>query len=110
MSFQPSSTSINTRVEVSEYLSLKISDLYATSPFTYTTIGQFGTWIGKWDMYTLMPTKERDGQEGFVFTELVSDDYVPEFEIGMSEKDFDKKLYPVINWSDDEMKKGHLYP
>ena len=53
--------------------------------------GQFGTWIGKWDMYTLMPTKERDGQEGFVFTELVPDDYVPEFEIGMSEKDFDKK-------------------
>ena len=50
-------------------------------------------------MYTLMPTKERDGQEGFVFTELVPDDYVPEFEIGMSEKDFDKKLYPVINWS-----------
>ena len=24
-----------------------------------------------------------------------------ENEIGMSEKDFDKKLYPVINWSDD---------
>lgn len=70
--------------------------------------GQFGTWIGKWDMYTLMPTKERDSQEGFVFTELVPDDYVPEFEIGMSEKDFDKKLYPVINWSDDEMKKGQL--
>lgn len=70
--------------------------------------GQFGTWIGKWDMYTLMPTKERDGQEGFVFTELVPDDYVPEFEIGMSEKDFDKKLYPVINWSNDEMKKGQL--
>ncbi len=70
--------------------------------------GQFGTWIGKWDMYTLMPTKERDGQEGFVFTELVPDDYVPEFEIGMSEKDFDKKLYPIINWSDNEMKKGQL--
>ena len=70
--------------------------------------GQFGTWIGKWDMYTLMPTKERDGQEGFVFTELVPDDYVPEFEIGMSEKDFDKKLYPIINWSDDEMEKGQL--
>ena len=70
--------------------------------------GQFGTWIGKWDMYTLMPTKERDGQEGFVFTELVPDDYVPDFEIGMSEMDFDKKLYPVINWSDDEMKKGQL--
>lgn len=70
--------------------------------------GHFGTWIGKWDMYTLMPTKERDGQEGFVFTELVSDDYVPEFEIGMSEKDFDKKLYPVKDWSAEEMNKGQL--
>lgn len=70
--------------------------------------GWFGTWIGKWDMYTLMPTKERDGQEGFVFTELVGDDYVPEFEIGMSESDFDKKLYPVKDWSADEMKKGQL--
>ena len=70
--------------------------------------GQFGTWIGKGDMSTLMPTKERDGQEGFVFTELVPDDYVPEFEIGMSEKDFDKKLYTIINWSDVDMKHGLL--
>ena len=58
--------------------------------------GQFGTWIGKWDLYTLMPTKERDGQEGFVYTELVDDSYVPEFEVGMSEADFAKKLYPDI--------------
>ena len=69
---------------------------------------QFGTWIGKWDFYTLMPTKERDGQEGFVFTELVSDTYEPEFEIGMSENDFEKKLYPEKDWSDDELKKGQL--
>lgn len=70
--------------------------------------GHFGTWIGKWDMYTIMPTKERDGQEGFVFTELVSDTYEPEFEIGMSEADFDKKLYPVKDWSDDEKSQGQL--
>lgn len=70
--------------------------------------GQFGTWIGKWDMYTLMPTKERDGQEGFVFTELVDDSYEPDFEIGMSEKDFEKKLYPVREWSEEELKKGQL--
>ena len=69
---------------------------------------QFGTWIGKWDFYTIMPTKERMGQEGFVFTELVSDTYEPEFEIGMSEADFDKKLYPVKDWTDEEMKKGQL--
>ncbi len=70
--------------------------------------GQFGTWIGKWDMYTLMPTKERGGQEGFVFTELVGDDYAPEFEMGMSEADFDKKLYPVKDWTADELSKGQF--
>jgi rhamnogalacturonyl hydrolase YesR len=69
---------------------------------------QFGTWIGKWDFYTLMPTAERDGQEGFVFTELVPDTYEPNFEIGMSEKDVDVKLYPQLNWSDEELQKGQL--
>lgn len=69
---------------------------------------QFGTWIGKWDYYTLMPTAERDGQEGFVFTELVSDEYEPNFEIGMSEKDVDVKLYPELHWSSSEKSKGQL--
>lgn len=79
--------------------------------FTKTTAGfgaHFGTWIGKWDFYTIMPTKERMGREGFVFTELVSDTYEPEFEIGMSEKDFEKKLYPVKDWTDEEKKMGQL--
>ncbi|MBR0089621.1 MAG: hypothetical protein IJP94_07270, partial [Clostridia bacterium] len=70
--------------------------------------GQFGTWIGKWDFYTIMPTKERAGREGFVFTELVPDDYEPQFEVGMSEADFDKKLYPVKDWSDEDKKKGNM--
>ncbi|MCC8169150.1 MAG: glycoside hydrolase family 88 protein [Oscillospiraceae bacterium] len=69
---------------------------------------QFGTWIGKWDFYSLMPTAERDGREGYVFTEPVSDTYEPEFEIGMSEKDFDVKLYPELDWSEDEKSKGQL--
>ena len=67
---------------------------------------QFGTWIGKWDLYMLMPSKERFGQEGLLFTELVDDQYVPEFEVGMSEKDFDKKLYPDIAFPADG--KGQL--
>lgn len=70
--------------------------------------GQFGPWLGKWDLYTIMPTKERDGQEGFVFTEIVDDSYEPNFEIGMSEKDFDKKLYPELDWSAEERAKGQL--
>lgn len=69
---------------------------------------QFGTWIGKWDMYVLMPSKERDGQEGWLFTDLVSDTYVPEFEIGMSEKDIDVKVFPARDWSADEAKKGQM--
>ena len=70
--------------------------------------GQFGTWIGKWDMYVLMPSAERDGQEGFIFTEPVAPDYEPNFEIGMSEKDTDVQLYPALEWSSEEMAKGQL--
>ncbi len=70
--------------------------------------GDFGPWLGKWDLYTLMPTAERAGQEGWVFTEIVPDDYEPNFERGMSEADFDKRLYPVLSWSEDELKKGQL--
>lgn len=66
--------------------------------------GQFGTWIGKWDAYVLMPTEERDGQEGWVFTDLVSDCYEPQFEVGMSEYDFDVKLFPEREWSSVEGK------
>lgn len=70
--------------------------------------GQFGPWLGKWDFYTIMPTKERSGQEGFVFTEIVDDQYEPEFELGMSEKDFAKKLYPETEWSAEDKAKGQL--
>lgn len=70
--------------------------------------GHFGTWIGKWDMYTLMPTAERDGQEGFVFTAPVSPDYEPDFTVGMSEADFDQKLYPELNWSEADAAKGQM--
>lgn len=70
--------------------------------------GQFGPWLGKWDFYSIMPTKERMGQEGYVFTELVDDQYVPEFEIGMSEKDFAKKLYPELDWTAEEKAMGQL--
>lgn len=70
--------------------------------------GQFGTWIGKWDAYVLMPTEERDGQEGWVFTDLVSDEYEPQFQVGMSEYDFDVKLYPEREWDAEEAEKGNM--
>ncbi len=64
--------------------------------------GHFGTWIGKWDMYVLMPTAERDGQEGWIFTEPVSDSYTPDcYTLRMSESDFDVKVYPDVKFADD---------
>lgn len=69
---------------------------------------QFGTWIGKWDFYVLMPSAERDGQEGWLFTELVDDQYVPEFEVGMSEKDLGVKVYPERDWSAEEQSMGQM--
>ena len=68
--------------------------------------GQFGTWLAKWALYTFMPSKERDGQEGFLFTGLVDDQYEPQFELGMSEADFDGKLYPDVSFPADG--KGQL--
>lgn len=70
--------------------------------------GHFGTWIGKWDMYTLMPTPERDGQEGWIFTELVDDTVAPELKIGMTEEETGLKWNPIRKWSADELKKGQL--
>ena len=70
---------------------------------------QFGTWIGKWDVYMLMPTLERDGREGWLYTELVSDSYTPDcYTMGMSEKDFDVKVYPATGWSDEEKAMGQM--
>ena len=71
--------------------------------------GHFGTWIGKWDQYVLMPTAERDGREGWIFTEPVSPDYVPEcYTLGMSEADFDVKVYPDTAWDDSEKAMGQM--
>lgn len=70
--------------------------------------GQFGTWIGKWDMYTLMPTPERDGQEGWVFTELLDDSVVPELKIGMTEEETGFVWNPVREWSESEKAQGQL--
>lgn len=70
--------------------------------------GHFGTWIGKWDMYTLMPTPERDGQEGWIFTDLVDDTVNPELEIGMTEAQTGLNWHPSREWSTAEKTKGQM--
>lgn len=72
--------------------------------------GVFGTWLGKWAFYMLMPTAERDGMEGWVFTEPVSSDYEPScYYVGMNERDMDVMLYPDITWDADERQMGQLH-
>ncbi len=71
--------------------------------------GQFGTWIGKWAYYMLMPTKEREGMEGWVFTEPVDKDYTPDnYYVGISESEMDVRLYPEIRWGVKELKQGQF--
>ena len=68
--------------------------------------GQFG-YGSVSDMYTLMPTKRNATVKRALYLQnLFRTIMCLNSEIGMSVRDFDKKLYPVINWSDDENEKG----
>ncbi|MCX7714404.1 MAG: glycoside hydrolase family 88 protein [Clostridia bacterium] len=70
--------------------------------------GHFGTWIGKWDFYFLMPTPEREGQEGWIFTDLLPDTEVPQLELGMSEEDTGLNWHPKRQWSEEELAMGQF--
>ncbi|MCH5184508.1 MAG: glycoside hydrolase family 88 protein [Oscillospiraceae bacterium] len=70
--------------------------------------GHFGTWIGKWDFYFLMPTAEREGQEGFLYTGPVSGDVIPKTDLSLKESETGVKWYPQTQWSAEESKKCQM--
>ncbi len=70
--------------------------------------GHFGTWIGKWDFYFLMPTPEREGQEGFLYTGLLDDKTVPKTDLSLSESETGVKWYPETEWTENEASKGQF--
>jgi len=71
--------------------------------------GIFGTWLGKLPYYFLMPTIERDGQEGWIFTEPMDQELPVLPGMVLSEKDTGLKWLPELAWDKTESKKGQLH-
>lgn len=70
--------------------------------------GRFGTWLGKLPYYFLMPTPEREGQEGWIFTAPLAAELAPLPGPGMSEKDTGLNWYPEQSWDKAQLKLGQL--
>jgi rhamnogalacturonyl hydrolase YesR len=70
--------------------------------------GIFGTWLGKLPFYFLMPTEERMGQEGWIFTQPMSAELPALPGAGMSEKDTGLKWHPVQEWDSAKLKMAQL--
>lgn len=70
--------------------------------------GRFGTWLGKLPYYFLMPTEEREGQEGWIFTEPMPKALAALPGPGISEADTDLKWLPESRWSPEKQALGQL--
>ncbi len=60
----------------------------------------FGSWLGKHPYVFMMPSKEREGQEGWLFTNPVSPDCELSPKLGQSEAETGIQWNPGINWSE----------
>jgi rhamnogalacturonyl hydrolase YesR len=70
--------------------------------------GIFGTWLGKLPYYFLMPTEEREGQEGWIFTEPMSADLPALPGAGMNEKDTGLRWRPEKEWDASGLRMAQL--
>ncbi len=70
--------------------------------------GRFGTWLGKLPYYFLMPTPEREGQEGWIYTAPMASELATLPDPGMSEKDTGLAWFPEQNWDKARLKMGQL--
>ena len=70
--------------------------------------GVFGTWLGKLSYYFLMPTPEREGQEGWIFTAPMSTELPQLPGAGQTEKDSGLTWYPQLGWDAKQAKRGNL--
>ncbi len=68
---------------------------------------KFGSWIGKHPYVFMMPSPEREGQEGWLFSSpLPSDQEVLPLE-GQNERDTDVVWNPAAEWSESERALGN---
>ena len=68
----------------------------------------FGTWLGKLPYYFLMPIAERDGQEGWLHTELLDDDLSAIPTEGTTLAATGVRWSPSFEWPAEEAKMGNL--
>ncbi len=70
--------------------------------------GIFGTWLGKLSYYFLMPTPEREGQEGWIFTAPLPAELPALPGPGVSEASSNLHWYPERDWDARRAKQGQL--
>ncbi len=68
--------------------------------------GIFGTWLGKLPYYFLMPTAERPGQEGWVFTEPMESELPSIPGLGVTEAATGLRWLPRLAWSEEQRRTG----
>jgi rhamnogalacturonyl hydrolase YesR len=70
--------------------------------------GIFGTWLGKHPYYFLMPTAEREGQEGWIFSEPTSTELATLPGPGTTEESTGLTWRPELSWTTAQRKLGNL--
>ncbi|MGA2229551.1 MAG: glycoside hydrolase family 88 protein [Tepidisphaeraceae bacterium] len=70
--------------------------------------GAFGTWLGKLHYYFLMPTPEREGQEGWIYTEPQSGELSALPTPGATEHETGIRWHPDNAWDADHANIGQL--
>ncbi len=71
--------------------------------------GAFGSWLGKHPYIFMMPTPEREGQEGWIFTEPRAEDLSPLPRAGDRETGGGIGWHPRLDWTAEESRRGQLF-
>jgi unsaturated rhamnogalacturonyl hydrolase len=71
--------------------------------------GIFGTWLGKHAYYFLMPTPQREGQEGWIFTDPVTGELPSLPGPGVTEANSNLKWHPRLDWEPSQRQLGQLH-
>jgi len=68
----------------------------------------FGAWLGKHPYLLMMPTAEREGQEGWLFTEPMCAELPSLPGPGLSERDSGRRWLPERAWDRQQARQGQL--
>jgi unsaturated rhamnogalacturonyl hydrolase len=66
----------------------------------------FGSWLGKHPYVFMMPSAEREGQEGWLYSDPVAKDLPVEPRLGQSERHGATRWHPAADWPATEAARG----